>query len=315
MAFGQALGGGQGQLVAIVGGQVEQGEGHVVWIAGQGLDAGLAGLAPGPRIDRPGRQLSQQGDLALADHPLSVVGIGADDAARRPVVVRDRAVGEGVVGLLRIAVALHDQELFLDVGPLDPAERGGEHRADLRPDLAPHLRRRPAQRPGVLAPDDRLVGIVVEVGQLRAPADPDRLARGEHDPHRGPEALGPGIGRAQRRPGPVVAADQHAHLAAACQEVQGRTLLRSNVRLSAGHEPPAPLPTHAYGRRSGLRDRRVYRRILGARSCSVRVLQISSKAKLVLKDGRRRRRPSAFAPDRGSPRPRPDRPRSCRACR
>ena len=41
----------------------------------------------------------------------------------RAVVGRNRAVGEGVVGLLGIAVALHDQELRLDVGALVAAHR------------------------------------------------------------------------------------------------------------------------------------------------------------------------------------------------
>ena len=45
---------------------------------------------------------------------LRVVAVGADDAAGAAVVVGNRAVGEGVVGLFGIAVALHDQELLLD---------------------------------------------------------------------------------------------------------------------------------------------------------------------------------------------------------
>ena len=52
-----------------------------------------------------------------------------------------------------------------------------------------------AKRPGMLAADDRLVGIVVEDRSDRARADPDRLARGEHDPDRRLQALRPFAGR------------------------------------------------------------------------------------------------------------------------
>ena len=56
----------------------------------------------------------------------------------------------------------------------------------------------------MLAADDRLVGVVVEVDQLRPPADPDRLARGEHDADRGLQALRPGRRRPERSVRPVI---------------------------------------------------------------------------------------------------------------
>ncbi len=243
MALGQAVGGRQRQSLSLFGGEIEQREGDVPGIGGQGLDAGASGVAPGAGVDRPRRQFAQQSDLPLADHPRGVLGIGADDAAGRAVVVGDRAVGEGVVGLLRIAVALHDQELFLDIGPLDPAQRRGQHRADVGPDFAPHLRSRPAQRPGVLAADDRLIGIVIEIGQLGSPADPDRLARGQHDAHRRAQALGPRLRRPEGGSAPVVTADERAHLAAAGEEGQERILRRRGVDLATRHQRLRPLHT------------------------------------------------------------------------
>ncbi len=235
MAVGEAIGGREAEALAVLGRDIEQGEGHVARVARQGGDAALAGFLPRAGVHGAGGQLPQQADLPLADHPRSVLGVGADDAAGRAVIVWDRAVGEGVVGLLRIAVALHDQELLLDVDALDPARGGGEQRPDVGPDLFPDLRGGPAERPRMFTANDRLVGVVVEVGELGAPADPDRLPRRQHDPHGGAQALGPALRWAKRGLGPVVAADQGAHLPAAGEEAQRRTVRGSFPRLGIRH--------------------------------------------------------------------------------
>ena len=118
--------------------------------------------------------------------------------------------------------------------------------ADVVADLGPDLDRRPAQRLGMLAPDDRLVGIVVEIGQLAAPADPDRLARSQHDAQGGLQALRPAVGCSQGGSGPVVAADQRAELAAALQEL-GMRAGRSEVHAEAPgrDDPPGGQGPHA----------------------------------------------------------------------
>jgi hypothetical protein len=72
----------------------------------------------------------------------------------------------------------------------------------------------------MLAADDRLVGIVVEIGQLLPPADPDRLARGEHDPHRGLEAARPERGGPERGRRPVERPHARAEVSAARQKLQ-----------------------------------------------------------------------------------------------
>ncbi len=90
--------------------------------------AAHAGFPPVARVTRLRREILEQRELPLADHALGVVAVGAEDPADRAVVVRDRAVGEGVVGFFRIAVALHDQELRLDEGALIAAERRVQHR-------------------------------------------------------------------------------------------------------------------------------------------------------------------------------------------
>ena len=191
-------------------GPVDHGKGQVAGIGRQRLGCALAGLLPGPGFRGGRRQLAQQGELALADHPLGVIAIGAEYTAGCAVVGRDRAVGEGIVGLFGVAVALHDQELLLDIGAFMAPHRRGQHWTDVGPDLAPHFGRRTAERPGMLATDDRLVGVVVEVVQLRPPADPDRLARGQHDTNGGLEALGPGVrpGRAHWPPSRRIASSR-----------------------------------------------------------------------------------------------------------
>ena len=156
--------------------------------------------------------------LPLADDALGIVGVGADDAAGLPLVVGNRAVGKRVVRFLRIAVALHDEELFLDVGSFRAVHGLIEHRSDLVPDFRPHFRRGPAERPRMLAADDRLVWIVVKVEELMAPADPDRLTRIEHHADRGLQTLRPRARFAERRGGPVVTARQLSQFPAACQE-------------------------------------------------------------------------------------------------
>ena len=67
--------------------------------------------------------------------------------------------------------------------------------ADVVPDLRPDLAGRPAQRPGVLGAEGHLgVGVVVEEGEVRPPAQPHGVAGVEHDADDRLEALRP-LGR------------------------------------------------------------------------------------------------------------------------
>ncbi|MNN13847.1 hypothetical protein D3C81_1268930 [compost metagenome] len=204
--------------------QIEQREGNVVRIGAQRAQAQRARFVPGTGIGGRRGQLAQQLQLALGHHALGVVAVGADDAARAAVIVGHRAVGEGVVGLLRVAVALHDQQLLLDETAFAALHGRVQHRPDLWPDLAPDALGRLPQRRRMLAADDRLVRVVVEEAEVGAPAHPDRLARGQHDADGRLQALRPGLGRAQRRARPVVRTDQRAHLAAPGEEGRGDAL-------------------------------------------------------------------------------------------
>ena len=167
------------------------------------------------------REIAQQRQLALADDALRIVAVGAKDAADLAVVIRYRAVGECVVGLFRIAVALHDQQLGFNVGARVAAHGLREHWPDVLPNFTPNHGGGLAERPGMLAADDRFVGIVVKIGQVLAPTDPNRLARGEHDADCGPKTLGPLSRCPQCRTSPVERLHQLSKLAFVEQRTLG----------------------------------------------------------------------------------------------
>ena len=73
----------------------------------------------------------------------------------------------------------------------------------------------------MLAADDGLVRVVVEIDELVAPPDEHRLAGGEHDADGGLEGARPGVHRAEGGGGPVVAAHELAQLTAAGEEIFG----------------------------------------------------------------------------------------------
>ena len=194
---------GECHLQAVRRSQIDHCERQVTWITAERPDGALANIfviAGMPGIRGKG---SQKCKLALTDNALRVVAVGADDATDSAVVIRNRAVRECVVGFFGIPVALHDEQLGFEVGSLLPAHCGIEERTDVAPDLAPHLRDRASQRPGMLATDDGFVGVVVKIGEIAAPADPDRLAGGQHDPQGHAQILGPAMWWADRRVRPV----------------------------------------------------------------------------------------------------------------
>ena len=218
--------------------QIEHRKRKILRVRRQPAGAALAGRFDAARFGGAARQFAQQRQLALADHALGIVGIGAEDSAGRAVRVRNRTVGEGVIGFFRKAVALHDQELGFDVGAFPFFHRPGEQRRDVLPDFVPHHPGRAAERPWMLAADDRLVGIVVEIDQLIAPADPDRLLRGEHDANGRLQALRPTIGRADRRAGPVKIPDQPGEFATADEQALALFADRLNRIFQTGHNIP-----------------------------------------------------------------------------
>src|SRR5581483_8760674 len=181
------------------------------------------------------------------DYALCIIGIGAENSADGAVVVWDRTIGKSVIGLFRIAVTLHDQKLGFDVGAFIASHRLRKHGLDFLPDLAPDGRDRFAERPRMLAADDRFVRVVVKVDQLAAPTDPDRLARRQHDSDGSAQALRPTFRGRKRGVGPIVRSNSPGEFA-----IAGNPTLRlgrvskinfgSRRTLAHGHALPPKVP-------------------------------------------------------------------------
>src|ERR1700689_3135382 len=77
---------------------------QIARVRGQSARASLARLFPRAGLRGRGGKFAQQRQLPFADDALSVVAVGAEYAADRTVVVRNRAVGESIIGLFRVAV-------------------------------------------------------------------------------------------------------------------------------------------------------------------------------------------------------------------
>ncbi len=197
---------------------IQERKGKVVGIGCQLSGCALADFGLGTHMRQGRGQVPQQRQLALPDDALSVIAVRTDDAADGSVVVRNGAVGEGVVSFLGVAVALHDEQLRFDVRSLVSAHGGVEHRSDIAPDFAPDLGGLAPERPGMFPTDDGLVRIVVEIEQLTTPANPDRLARGEHDPQGHAQVLRPSMRGSQRGRHPVEFTDELTEFSAARKE-------------------------------------------------------------------------------------------------
>ena len=218
--------------------QVGQGERQVLAVQVQLPPGELERLLLGAHHARVGAQVAQGRHPALADDPFGVLADHAEHADHGAVVVAQRAVGEGVVGLLRVAGALEEQQQRLVPGRLAGGEHAVDARADVVPDLLPHLAGRPAERPRVLAAQRVApVGGVAEERQLRPPGHPHREAGGQQDAHRRLQALRPGPRRPERGGGPVHRGQVTADLLVGGEHPG---LARASAR-HLPHPPPAVL--------------------------------------------------------------------------
>jgi hypothetical protein len=156
-----------------------------------------------------------------ADHPVGRVRHGGEHTDHRAGVVDQRAVGVRPVRLLPVPVPVHRQQHVVRPGRLPRGQHAVQHRADDVPDLRPHRRSRLVQR-RMLGAEQRQIGVVVEEAQFGAPPQDHREPRGQADAHRRAQALGPAVGGAERRRGPVEGAHPRGHLAAAGENVTHR---------------------------------------------------------------------------------------------
>ena len=133
-----------------------------------------------------GGEFTQRCQPALADHPLGVLGDDAQHAADRPRIVRRAGCRRRCGRSPRDShcrsrnSSRPSSQVALPVR-ITVSVRG----RDVAPDLRPYLGRRPPQCPGMLgAQGHRGIGVVVEECQVRAPAEPHRIARRDQDAQR-----------------------------------------------------------------------------------------------------------------------------------
>lgn len=196
-------------------------ERQVARIGPQGLGSAFGGFRDRAGFTGSGGELAQQQRLTFADDAWRVVCVGAENAGRGAVITRHRAVAEGVVGFLLVAVALHDQQQRLVIGAFVPAKGLLGAGADLVPDLPPHDRGGLTEGCRVLAAEYGAVGVVVEVDEMRPPPEEHGLAGGENDPDEGFQAVRPLRWRTKWGPRPVGTTHHRTKFASSGQEIGG----------------------------------------------------------------------------------------------
>ncbi len=193
--------------------------------------------------------MAQRLHPAFGDDAFGVFADHAQHADDLAGVVAQRAVGERVVGLLLVAGAFQKQQERLVPGGFAGVEHCLDPRADVVPDLRPHLARRPAECPRVFAAQ-RLaaVGGVAEEGQVRAPRHPHREAGGQQDVHGGAQALRPLRGWSELRRSPIDLREVRSDLVVGRERVDSG--LRSRVPPSLFETHPTPPVCFVVGRLS-----------------------------------------------------------------
>ena len=211
--------GAAGQVRDPVHQAVQHGERHHLAVLRQRVDRTRERLPDRGRRGCLRDQVDEDALVACGDDPLRRLETGVEDPFDVPAGAHDRAEVVVEVRLLEVPPTLHRQEAV-----------GGPHRLTVErpthlgpddvPDVGPHLRRRSAERPGVLVPGDVAPGRVVEQRQLRPPVDGHRVLRSEADAGRRAQLCRPVLRVAERRRPPVEALEEGVHLASAREDVR-----------------------------------------------------------------------------------------------
>ncbi len=203
----------------VLGEQIGQAEGEIVQVGAELTSDRLQNsrLAVGAR--QAGGQLAQRTQAPLADHPIRLLGDGAEDPFDLAVVADQRAVGEGMIGLLGIAVALQEQHQGSVPGRLALLVDGRQSALDVVPDLRPQLACGHGQGSRMLDAQRRPVGVVVEEVDVRTPAQPHFEPGGQQQAKRDLQSVGPCLRRTHGRGRPVVGAHDPRHLPVAHEDV------------------------------------------------------------------------------------------------
>ena len=127
--------------------QVDRGEWRAERVLLEHFAGATAALFDARRADSLRREIAQNAQPPLADHSLGDFGDDTEHASDPALIVVDRAVGEGVVGLLGEAAAREIEEECLVPGCPAVLEHLSDAGTDVGPDLLPDLVRSGAERP------------------------------------------------------------------------------------------------------------------------------------------------------------------------
>ena len=144
-----------------------------------------------------------------------------DEHAADAIIFIDRAETVGPIDLLELAVSRNRNELVLMPRRAPAAHHLLDLRTDNVPDFSPALASTLAKRARVaLGSHGLAIGVVIELNEIGAPPDEHRMVGVEQNPHRGAQALRPGLRLAERTVRPVIGAHQRAHLPATGEKVR-----------------------------------------------------------------------------------------------
>ena len=194
--------------------RIEQDEGHVEVVFGEGLRAQGEGFVNGLRLAGGRGKVTQGSYPPLTEHLAGHLDDGVEQAADPAGLVADGTEREREEALLQVAVPFKEDVLGLEKGRV--ASQGQVVRlADHRPRVLPALAEVLPHRQGMLAAANDPIAVVVELDQARTPDDADRQVGCEADVDRRAQALRPRLHRTERRFRPIRRPDQASHLVAA----------------------------------------------------------------------------------------------------
>ena len=142
---------------------------HVERVVAEDVDQGNARFLGRSDAGRMGGEVAQRSQAPLAHDFVGDFGDDTQHAGDAAVVVINRAVGEGVIGLFSEPAALEKQQQCLIPGGLPLRQHLFDARADVRPYFLPDLVRARAEHPVTLDAHGGKVGVVAKECQVRPP--------------------------------------------------------------------------------------------------------------------------------------------------
>ena len=209
---------------------------------------------PAPVSARPRRLAPSARSVRSCRSPYTISVVSATVASTPPMPVGCTvSSGTGLYANLKCVSsrkplrARSSSRLSLDVAGL-AAERRLDHRPDHVPDLRPAFGGRLAHRVRVLRARDRLVRVVVDLHELRAPPQEHREPIAQQETDGRAQRVGPAGHGAQRRLRPVDGAHERPHVATVGQHV-GTHVFRQHLGLLRTRSRPAVRISLARGRK------------------------------------------------------------------